>query len=135
MVKTNDSKSGFDVTTTSKQQFFLFRYAKDNWNLCYVFIVYNFKMYFTNSKFRFMRNLITLFKIAHILIFVTSTSSSSVIESLGKDLVLFQEDSLSTSVLKQGNILQMSIILYEIVFYNPLKVGDLVKTGIKIYFR
>ena len=82
-----------------------------------------------------MRNLITLFKIAHILIFVTSTSSSSVIESLGKDLVLFQEDSLSTSVLKQGNILQMSIILHEIVFYNPLKVGDLVKTGIKIYFR
>ena len=60
-------------------------------------------MCFSNSKFRFVRNLITLFKTAHILIFVTNTSSSSVIESLGKDLVLFQEDTLSTSVLKQGN--------------------------------
>lgn len=61
-------------------------------------------MYFTNSKFRFLSNLTTLFKIAHILIFsVTSTSSSSVIESLGKDLVLFQEDTLSTSVVKQEN--------------------------------
>ena len=50
-----------------------------------------------------MRNLTTLFKIALILMFVTSTFSSSVIESLGKDLVLFQEDTLSTSVLKQGN--------------------------------
>ena len=60
-------------------------------------------MYFTNSKFRFMSNPTTLFKIAHILIFLTSASSSAVIESLGKDLVLFQEDTLSTSVLKQGN--------------------------------
>ena len=51
-----------------------------------------------------MSNPTTLFKIAHILIFLTSTSSSAVIESLGKDLVLFQEDTLSTSVLKQGNI-------------------------------
>lgn len=81
-----------------------------------------------------MSNPTTLFKIAHILIFLTSASSSAVIESLGKDLVLFQEDTLSTSVLKQGNFCKR-LSTKSITILNPLKVRDLVKTGIKIYFR